>query len=701
MQQQGNKTKYLFQLEQSPNKKGDCPNCKKQNCFRHYNLLPKEYGICDHINKCDYHKKPSNENEEIKKELYKMVNNTANKLAPIQTKKTVVPTPEQLNVLSNYSSSFHKFCVDFLKITREHLLRWNVGTNAQGNTVFILQDITGKHLNIKFIEYVTANNNCKRNKNKNPYYLKAKETEQYKKCLFGEHLINKTNITCIVESEKTAVICAFFYPQYNWIATGGNNGVKVETLTILKGLEVYYLADNDKAGNDNSILTKLQNSGIEFKKVFFETAKDSEDLADIIIRGERPEIKPTESVATTEQQQETTFVATEQKSKSKNISEYEKVENFINERYEIRNNVVSNKIEYRTINEENKEFNELNEHNIFRELQKNFIPFSINKLKSLLGSEFVKEYNPFINYFENLPKYNPESDTDYILNLTNYIPVKDKQRLEVQFKKMLVRCIACSIDNVVNKQAFVLVHDQQNSGKTTFLRWLNPPELKNYIAENINTDKDSLIAMCTNFFINMDELATLNRSEINALKSVMSKDVFKGRLPYGAREVSLIRRANIVGSTNNIEFLNDETGSVRWLCFELTDKLNFDYKKDFDINKIWAQAYYLLRNGFKYELTPQEIAENEVANANHRIITVEQELIQASFEPSNKNEIGSIFKTVAHIKLMLNEKYNSEKLNPTVIGKALKILGFIRVSERPPDNDYSVKGYYLKQKNNY
>ena len=67
MQQQGTKTKYLFQLEQSPIKKGDCPNCKKQNCFRHYNLLPREYGICDHINKCDYHKKPSYENEEIKK----------------------------------------------------------------------------------------------------------------------------------------------------------------------------------------------------------------------------------------------------------------------------------------------------------------------------------------------------------------------------------------------------------------------------------------------------------------------------------------------------------------------------------------------------------------------------------------------------------------------------------------------------------
>ena len=290
-QQELTKNKYLFQLEQSPDKKGTCPNCKKQNCFRYYKLIPREYGICDHINKCDYHKKPSDENEEIKKELYSMVNNTLLELAPMQPKKTVVPSAEKLSVLEKLNSVFHKFCIEKLHITKEHLLRWNVGADAKGNTAFVLQDISGKHINIKSMEYITADNNCKRNKNKNPFYLKAQETEQYKKCLFGEHLINKNNITCIVESEKTAVICAFVYPQYNWVATGGNNGVKIETLSVLKDLQVYYLADNDTAGNNNSIITKLQNSGIEFKKVFFTTSKDGEDLADLIIRGERPEIR--------------------------------------------------------------------------------------------------------------------------------------------------------------------------------------------------------------------------------------------------------------------------------------------------------------------------------------------------------------------------------------------------------------------------
>ena len=689
--------KYVFTLEQSPSKKGACPMCKQNNCFRYYKNLPCEYGVCDHVNKCNYHNKPSEQNEVTKKELYNMVNNTIEKQAPEPTKKIIVPSAEQLKVLENHSSLFHDFCINNLGITKEHLQKWNVGTDRWGNTAFVLQDITGKHMHIKYVIFLLSKDgkDCNRSDDKKPFFLKAKENEQYKKCLYGEPLIKDETIICVVESEKTALIASWFYPQFSWVATGGANGAKVEAFSVLKGKQVYYVGDNDKAGKENSTLKYLALSGIDFEKVFFETAKEKEDLADLIIRGEHPEIKPLVKEPIIEKQKESTISTT----KNKNISEWQKVENFISERYELRNNIVSNKIESKELILESKDFKELNENNIFRELQINFINFSIGKLKSMLGCVFVKEFNPFKHYFENLPEYNPLTENDYITNVTTYLPVKDKNRLEVQFKKMLVRCIACSTANVVNKQAFVLVHDKQNSGKTTFLRWLTPPALKNYIAENINIDKDSQIAMCTNFFINMDELATLSKTEINSLKSTMSKDVFKGRLPYAARETNLIRRANIIGSTNNIEFLSDETGSVRWLCFELLNNINFDYNKHIDINRVWAQAYHLFKSGFKYELTPQEIQENESANANHRIVTAEQESIQSNFFPSVKGELGSEFKTATDIKRMLDHLYPGERLNITIIGKALKILGFERVSDKPPNSISSIKGYYIKSKN--
>lgn len=46
--------------------------------------------------------------------------------------------------------------------------------------------------------------------------------------------------------------------------------------------------------------------------------------------------------------------------------------------------------------------------------------------------------------------------------------------------------------------------------------------------------------------------------------------------------------SSFIGSTSRATFLNDETGSVRWLCFELMGKIDFVYSKNVDIDKVWA-----------------------------------------------------------------------------------------------------------------
>jgi predicted P-loop ATPase len=89
--------------------------------------------------------------------------------------------------------------------------------------------------------------------------------------------------------------------------------------------------------------------------------------------------------------------------------------------------------------------------------------------------------------------------------------------------------------------------------------------LRDYQVENISVDKDSLIALCQNFGVILDELSTLSKTEINAQKTLMSKSYIKVRHPYDRRPKMESRRASIWGSTKKAEFLVDETGSVRWL----------------------------------------------------------------------------------------------------------------------------------------
>lgn len=57
-------------------------------------------------------------------------------------------------------------------------------------------------------------------------------------CLFGEHLLQRypCKTVALVESEKTAVICAGLLPEYVWLATGGKNnlGKKLDCLAYRK-----------------------------------------------------------------------------------------------------------------------------------------------------------------------------------------------------------------------------------------------------------------------------------------------------------------------------------------------------------------------------------------------------------------------------------------------------------------------------------
>jgi predicted P-loop ATPase len=175
---------------------------------------------------------------------------------------------------------------------------------------------------------------------------------------------------------------------------------------------------------------------------------------------------------------------------------------------------------------------------------------------------------------------------DYIGQLCSYVKVWQTDRFRLHFTKWMVRAIKCALEEqYCNKNAIILVQKQQNRGKTTFIRFLYPPALKQYITENISFDKDSLIALVENFLINLDELATYSWVEINALKSILSKSFVKERHPFERKAKKLPRRASFIGSTNIAKFLTDPTGNVRWIPFEISG-INWNYSKEVDINLV-------------------------------------------------------------------------------------------------------------------
>ena len=75
------------------------------------------------------------------------------------------------------------------------------------------------------------------------------EEWELSQCLFGEHLLSlyPDRTVALVESEKTAVICAGFIPEYVWLATGGKTSLG-NKLDVLSGRKVVAYPDVDAYG---------------------------------------------------------------------------------------------------------------------------------------------------------------------------------------------------------------------------------------------------------------------------------------------------------------------------------------------------------------------------------------------------------------------------------------------------------------------
>jgi len=361
-------------------------------------------------------------------------------------------------------------------------------------------------------------------------------------------------------------------------------------------------------------------------------------------------------------------------------------EDYLSKFYKFRNNKIALEIE--CCPKGSSDWKPLNENSLFIELQKRGIKISINNLLAILKSGFVQDYNPLAQYFNDLPKW--DGKTDWIGKLCSYVNVKDKEQFIYHFRKWCVRTVKCVLnEEYFNKQAFVLVHKGQSSGKSTFCRYLCPPTLSKYIAEDISNDKDARILLCKNFLINLDELAVLSRKEINSLKSYFSKTVVNERLPYDRKNSILPRVCSFIGSTNMSSFLNDETGSVRWLCFELTGQINFAYKDEVNINNLWSQALSLAFSNFDCELSPEDIKQNDLRNKQFSLLSQEQEIVSKYFEhPTAQN--GEFF-TATDVLLYLQPL--GIRLNKVQLGKALS-SNF----EKIKDSKRQVYGYLLKSK---
>ena len=103
-----------------------------------------------------------------------------------------------------------------------------------------------------------------------------------------------------------------------------------------------------------------------------------------------------------------------------------------------------------------------------------------------------------------------------------------------------------------------------------------------------------------------------------------------------------------------------------------------------------------MQNQQEQELTQEELEHNELRNKKYQVSSIEQELIQNLFSPSDKDSHGEFLST-SDILLQLKHINQNINFNAQILGKALRQLGFQQTSQYSPDKGQTRKGYYVKR----
>lgn len=300
-----------------------CPFCGRKKCFARYiNVQNGEYvdetcGKCDHENSCPVvhyppreffrdHPECSRQNtwEPNMVNGQKMVLCDAKKPAsyfPVAVAQTEFFDIHWLEVAAERKSTFRTWFESLpfdRELIQQVLADYYVGATQNDTIVnglnygpaaiFWMIDEKQRVHDAKLIAYTCDGHRVEGWGNSmRSICEKAKvgpQLEQTEKVLFGLHLITRypEKTICIVESEKTALVCALRYPEYIWLATGGCSNLQSSKLLPVMDRPLVIFPDS---GEYQKWTKRTENSGHKQYTVvkMLEDYEPNTDIADVIL----------------------------------------------------------------------------------------------------------------------------------------------------------------------------------------------------------------------------------------------------------------------------------------------------------------------------------------------------------------------------------------------------------------------------------
>ena len=296
-----------------------------------------------------------------------------------------------------------------------------------------------------------------------------------------------------------------------------------------------------------------------------------------------------------------------------------------------------------------------------------------------VGSEEVPVFNPIQSYLDGLPEWDGHN---YVADMLSRLPGLSSEKeafLATWMRSMVAHWM--QLDQMHGNECVPTFIGAQGCGKTTFLRRLLPPGLRQYYLDHLNLSNkfDKEMALTNNLLVNLDELDAITPSQHPALKQTLSKNKVNGRPIFGRAQEDRPRFASFTATTNNQHPLTDATGNRRYICVTIPDGQYIDNTGDINYNQFYAQLVYEVKElKSPYWFNNDEVARIQELNQVYMKEPDFDKIVPVCFRKPMEGEKVHAMSNADLLKIVTNAYPTVEETQGSKVklGKAMSKLGF-------------------------
>ncbi len=297
-----------------------------------------------------------------------------------------------------------------------------------------------------------------------------------------------------------------------------------------------------------------------------------------------------------------------------------------------------------------------------------------SRIKHWLRSDFATDYHPVRQWLDAVRgKWDGVDRTaDLFSRISPYRYCREMGR--IWLRAVVSQWMGYDTEHA-NAVMLLLVSPQQGLHKSTFVRELLPPELRDYYTDDFSLSaKGNAQRKLVEFaIVNIDEFDKENPKKMPELKTLMQtmKPSFIGS--YKKNFNRLPRIASFVGTSNSRQLLHDRTGSRRFLILEPKEMIRTG---GIDYVQLYAQMIHEVEAGFPTYFTKAQEREMQRRNLRYMVKDDVDTLFSTFFRLPRNNDEGTLITAKEVLdKLSAQDEHVMRHYSPTTIGQRLVDMG--------------------------